>query len=783
LYSTAFNLTKYESDGIEITVIRDGGRFYLFYDGVYVYSKSVTASAVGVVAIQANGGMTCNAKGIYATTDSAVINSTAGLGLDMDIQTAGNGGTVTPGSESYRYGDTVVLTVTPDTDYMLGSLTVNGTNVTAGIVGGTYTIVNYSASRTVTVAAVFEEIPETTYAVTVTATKAVPKLAAPGYDVTDAPGATATINVGGTPYSATASGNVYSFAAIPETASATLTITLPGYASYTQNVAVDKDLTGTYALTAELQYPVFNGANATGDYSRQGYGELKSDGTSGDQKYVFNGLSSQTSYMVKATFKDDATHSGAPQGFDIGGTGFLVRIVYNSGTTWLVQVTDWDVWVDALTFTTDSETLTKYQTTGLEIMLIRSGTGLRIFVDDILRHSRTVSAAAGDVAILGADSVKLDVKGIYATTDSAVINSTAGLGLNVDVQAADNGTVTPGSAGYKYGDNVVFTITPDTDYMLGSLTVNGTNVTSSVVGDTYTINNYTASRTVTVVAVFEEIPDQTYTVSGSYSYAAGLYGAGDTVTVSSGIFTGAVNLTAKTYTIDLPDGANAITLGSARFESKSVNVTVSGAATSASAAVFSRVKLENYDGVTDDGTAFTVPSTPADAFKALAGAQTAAGNNTFAIEAFMKHSSTVNEWNAPRFFVETEDGKRFEIAFVVWAPDGWLDIQIIADKPWVGTGLYGLNYQLPGGILTNNGFTAGLVYESGVLTIIVNQVVVGTLNISSVPSGGDAPTSAFASLFDVNQTKQLGICSRDVASQYSAIRWTFDSADFGLYHV
>ena len=61
----------------------------------------------------------------------------------------GTGGTLTPASATVASGGSVTLTIAPSTGYVLASLTDNGTNVTAAVSSGSYTITDITANHTV----------------------------------------------------------------------------------------------------------------------------------------------------------------------------------------------------------------------------------------------------------------------------------------------------------------------------------------------------------------------------------------------------------------------------------------------------------------------------------------------------------------------------------------------------------------------------------------------------------------------------------------------------------
>ncbi|MDR0926206.1 MAG: choice-of-anchor J domain-containing protein [Ignavibacteria bacterium] len=67
-----------------------------------------------------------------------------------------------------------------------------------------------------------------------------------------------------------------------------------------------------------------------------------------------------------------------------------------------------------------------------------------------------------------------------------------------------NGTITPTYAEVAEGDDIEFTITPNYGYEIGSLTVNGTDVSPLPTGTTYTLSNVMAQTE--VVATFQALP-------------------------------------------------------------------------------------------------------------------------------------------------------------------------------------------------------------------------------------------------------------------------------------
>ena len=93
----------------------------------------------------------------------------------LSIKATGNGSVTYSGttivnktqSFTVNEGASALLTFNPNDGYCVGSVKVNNTDVTSGVVNNRYTISNITANTTVSVA--FEAIPETTYSLSITA--------------------------------------------------------------------------------------------------------------------------------------------------------------------------------------------------------------------------------------------------------------------------------------------------------------------------------------------------------------------------------------------------------------------------------------------------------------------------------------------------------------------------------------------------------------------------------------------------------------------------------------
>lgn len=124
-----------------------------------------------------------------------------------------------------------------------------------------------------------------------------------------------------------------------------------------------------------------------------------------------------------------------------------------------------------------------------------------------------------------------------------------------------------------FGSTVTVTAKPDDSYVLDWVKVDGVDVTDKLVDGVLTLT-VAGDHVVTASAHYVE---RMYTVSGSFAYADGLYADGDTVTVASGgALVGTVDMTNKTFSIELPDGEYTLTFTSTRYTDVTHSVTVDG---------------------------------------------------------------------------------------------------------------------------------------------------------------------------------------------------------------
>ena len=164
---------------------------------------------------------------------------------------------------------------------------------------------------------------------------------------------------------------------------------------------------------------------------------------------------------------------------------------------------------------------------------------------------------------------------------------------SLSIQSTGNGKVTYNNVSIsnttqsftvEEGTSATLFITADNGYRLSSISVNGTNVTSAVTDDSYTINNISVNTS--VIAVFEAIPVTTFSLSiqssagGTVSYNGVMVSNGSQVfSVSEGA-TVNLNVTPETgymltkLTVNNNDATSSVSGGSISINNISSNTNV-----------------------------------------------------------------------------------------------------------------------------------------------------------------------------------------------------------------
>ena len=390
---------------------------------------------------------------------------------------------------------------------------------------------------------------------------------------------------------------------------------------------------------------------------------------------------------------------------------------------------------------------------------------------------------------IGTCSVEGTYRNIEYTFDEnavATLIASAKHSVTASVNDSSMGNATVSEASVFHGRKVTLTIAVTDGYRIKSVTRGGTLIAL----DTFTRdeNVYTLTLAITgdtaIVATLEVEP-QKYTVTGSFDYAEGLYSAGDTVTVKAGTETGTVDMTAKTFSIDLYDGTYEIVLTSTRFADAKVNVTVSGGAITADKATFSIVKFVETDVIANADRTFTVGVVNDAIHKTLSGAATDSVNgNSFAVKAFAKWTGTAGGWHGAGFYVETSSGG-YEIG-VDFGGAWCAGVRVMRVSPTqigdpITLGTLGYNaYGLADGHSIENGITVGLIFKNGIYSVIAEDTIICSFGIDAI---AESNREYFTSLFSTEDVKQIGVSTRGRIVTFSDIVYSFDTAEFKGYYA
>ena len=144
----------------ELTLVRDANKVHVFINGTYYDTKVLNASYAD---LECYVGIYCTtAKGIIGKERTFRIEDASVYLKDVVItdETAPDANGSLTVTENVRIGDTVSVTFNADSDYIISTLTVDGSEIElSGLQGNTYTFT--AKKETYTVAATFEQILHT----------------------------------------------------------------------------------------------------------------------------------------------------------------------------------------------------------------------------------------------------------------------------------------------------------------------------------------------------------------------------------------------------------------------------------------------------------------------------------------------------------------------------------------------------------------------------------------------------------------------------------------------
>ncbi len=460
-------------------------------------------------------------------------------------------------------GTSATVTFTPDAGYRIASVKLNDTDVTASVANNSYTISNITANTTLAVT--FEEIPPTTYALTISAvgngtvtydgntvrgktssftvvegTNAVVKFSA------DDGNRLKSVKLGNTDVTSSVVNNQYTISNIK--ANTSLEVTFEAIPTYSLNITATGNGTATYNST------VIRGKTQTFTVN---------EGTSATITFA-----PDAGYRIASVKLDDAdvTSSVDNNNYTISNitanTTLTVTFEEIPPTTYALTISA----VGNGTVTYDGNTI-KGKTSSFTVV---EGTNVVVtFSADDGNRLKSVKLGNTDVTSSVVNN-QYTIRNIKANT-SLEVTFEAIPTYSLNITASGNGNATYNGTAVRgktqsftviEGTTATVTFTPDAGYRIASVKLNNTDVTASVANSSYTISNITANTTLSVT--FEAIPPTTY------AFTISAVGNG-TVTYDGNAVRG------KTSSFTVVEGTNAVVTFSAdegyRLKSMKLNNT------------------------------------------------------------------------------------------------------------------------------------------------------------------------------------------------------------------
>ncbi len=434
-------------------------------------------------------------------------------------------------------GANATLSFSPDDGYRIASVKVNSTDVTSKVSNNQYTISSISANTTVAVT--FEQIPTVTYTLTITATGN-GSATYNGTNVVRNQSRTFTVNEGATANITFSPDDGYRIASVKLNntdvtirvtdnqftinnikTNRTLTVTFEKIPTYTLSIQASGNGSVTYNGTNTVRggsktFTVNEGGDALLSFvPDDGYkiASVKVNNTDvtskvANNQYTISNITANTTVAVTFT---QITYSLNVQASGSGTVTYSGTSVKNGTQTFTVNHGS-------------SATLTLKPDSGCRLAsLAVNGTDVTEKVSNSQYTISNITATTYVVATF---------EEIPITTYTLSIQSGSGGSVSYNGIAITNATKTYTVA---EGASATITITPDSGYRLNKVTVNGTDVTSKVSNNQYTVGNITANTT--VVVTFEQIPIPTYTLTVTASGNGNASFSGETIKGGSKSFT------------------------------------------------------------------------------------------------------------------------------------------------------------------------------------------------------------------------------------------------------
>ena len=395
--------------------------------------------------------------------------------------TAGNGGTINPGTTTVNCGGSQTYTIVPNEGYMISDVTVDGQSV--GSVSS-YSFTNVIADHTIL--ATFVEIPDNHIVITVNA---------------DAEGGSVSPNGS----QSVEQGEDFTFTVTPDACYTIGSVTVNG-------VAVDLDANNSYTIpdvtTEQTVNVTFNQItyNVIANASNGGTIDAASSANCGED-FTFS-VTPETCYEIESvTANGIALTAGANNLYTINNVTAeqTITVTFNR-TSYTITATAGNG--GTITPAGDVEVNCGESMT----FAIAASEGYQIADVVVDGQSRgVITSYTFDNVTENGHSISATFEAIPANVIEIIVNADA-----------EGGSVSPaGTQTVTEGGDFTFTVTPDACYTIGIVTVNGTPVELDA-NNSYTISNVTTEQTINVT--FNQI---VYTIAASAENGGTITPAGD----------------------------------------------------------------------------------------------------------------------------------------------------------------------------------------------------------------------------------------------------------------
>lgn len=523
-YGINISADDFASGALEVLVIRNGNTFTGYYrlkDGDWIKAgNSITIEEPTKFSLYAWTGDMYFTDIKFAPTHELVTVKADVTAENGTVELAGN----------YLIGQNVVLNVKPDEGYLLSSLLVNGEERSSAVSDGKLTI-SACAKDTLTIVATFVAEADEGYVISGTA-----QGVAGASNAWKLPEGTILNFTGDAVYNATVNADGAYSVRLPN---GEYTVSAVGYGS--QTITVSGEATENISLRYDLL-----GTNENV--------EIDENETTATPSTQWNGVPVNiASEQFTISFKVNLKESGS----SADGIGFKI-LVDNSEVTdytfqcgyidgaWRIRIINSD-WAGMTINVTDADVTAN----GIQVMIVADGNTYTAYImnDGVWTRACSVTAEAASYQLYNWS------QDMYFT-DISYVPSFEAIGIEVNISETVNGNVSVADSGYVLGDDVVLNVIPETGYLLQSLKVNGTEMSTSVTADGKLVIAGCGWLNITVEATFAEAPEETYTISGN---AQAVAGASQPWTIPDGTELSFVGTATQKATVT--DGKYTVTLG------------------------------------------------------------------------------------------------------------------------------------------------------------------------------------------------------------------------------